>query len=445
MSFKIEPVTEPYLQNTEVENIFINEYMTAASGDYVKVYLLALMCAQMGIETDNTQIARQCGLTEDVVNAAWAYWEAQGAVQKEYVSEDDRLSYRIEFVRLKAELYGTKKSSSAAAAAPGEREIKNMNALFSDKEIKSMYRSIEKLISRPLGGKEPTEILSWITDFGASPEVIVYGYSYCVRVRKKDSAGYVGRLVRDWTERGFHDVGAVEAYLQDMDARYFQYRRVLKALGMSRNATEHERVIMDKWFDEMNYTIDRVLEACSKTSGIPNPNINYVNKILENWYADRIKAGERVSGGGNGAGPGAVTGSSAKGGIIAVTTKYYAYLRKKAEQDAAVRREEVFAALPRVKTIEDELLRCSMNISRTMLSGSVNKTYQVNRLKNEAEALEREKEKLLSQAGYGSDYLEIKYRCPICGDTGMTDEGQRCSCFNNIMSEAEKWQNPQKN
>ena len=443
MSFRVEPVTEPYLQNTEVENIFINEYMTGASGDYVKVYLLALMCAQMGIETDNAQIASQCGLSEEEVNAAWSYWEAQGAIHKEYINENDRLSYHIEFLRLKAEFYGVRKPEEGAG-----KNLKNLDTLLSDKDIKSMYGRIEKLISRPLGGKEPTEILSWITDFGISPDVIVYGYSYCVRIRKKDNAGYIGKVLMEWTEKGLRDVNAVEEYLQEMDNRYFQYKRVLKALGLSRNATEHERVIMDKWFDEMNYTIDKVLEACSKTSGIPNPNINYVNKILENWLKDKVKAGERVSGG-NGAGSkktgsGAGSGSSPKGGSLAVAAKYYKFLRNKAEKDAADRREEVFAAIPRVKKIEEELLRCSMNISRAMLSGSANKTYQVNRLKNDAEALEREKERLLIQGGYGKDYLDVKYRCPFCGDTGTTDDGQRCSCFNNIMSEAEKWQNPQK-
>ena len=44
---------------------------------------------------------------------------------------------------------------------------------------------------------------------------------------------------------------------------------------------------MDRWFDDMDYTIDKVLEACGKTSGISNPNINYVNKILENWHKEK--------------------------------------------------------------------------------------------------------------------------------------------------------------
>ena len=37
-----------YLLDTEVENIFISEHMVVAPGDYVKVYLYVLMCAETG-------------------------------------------------------------------------------------------------------------------------------------------------------------------------------------------------------------------------------------------------------------------------------------------------------------------------------------------------------------------------------------------------------------
>ena len=53
---------------------------------------------------------------------------------------------------------------------------------------------------------------------------------------------------------------------------------------------------MDTWFEEMEFSLDKVLEACSKTTGIANPNINYVNKVLVNWYEERTgkdKSGKR--------------------------------------------------------------------------------------------------------------------------------------------------------
>ncbi len=41
--------------------------------------------------------------------------------------------------------------------------------------------------------------------------------------------------------------------------------------------------MMDLWFDQMGYSMERVIEACTKTAGIPNPNFKYVNSVLENW------------------------------------------------------------------------------------------------------------------------------------------------------------------
>ena len=37
MNFRREEIKEYYLLDTDVENIFINEYMASAPGDFVKV------------------------------------------------------------------------------------------------------------------------------------------------------------------------------------------------------------------------------------------------------------------------------------------------------------------------------------------------------------------------------------------------------------------------
>ena len=109
--------------------------------------------------------------------------------------------------------------------------------------------------------------------------MIAYGYAYCVK-RKKTNIKYIAAVINGWTQRGFRDVAAVEKYLSEADKKNHMYKRIFQALGFSRNATEQERKIMDTWFEEMEFSLDKVLTACSKTTGIANPNINYVNKVL---------------------------------------------------------------------------------------------------------------------------------------------------------------------
>ena len=47
MNFQKQNITNYNLYDTPVDNMFIGEYMATAPGDYVKVYLLALMYAEL--------------------------------------------------------------------------------------------------------------------------------------------------------------------------------------------------------------------------------------------------------------------------------------------------------------------------------------------------------------------------------------------------------------
>ena len=64
MKYIREKSRDVYLQGTQVENIFINEYLPAAPGDYVKVYIYASMYAGFDMEMNDQMIARQLGLRE---------------------------------------------------------------------------------------------------------------------------------------------------------------------------------------------------------------------------------------------------------------------------------------------------------------------------------------------------------------------------------------------
>ncbi|QHI72225.1 DnaD domain-containing protein [Aminipila terrae] len=227
---------------------------------------------------DNETIAKQLAMADEDILKAWSYWETLGVIEKHFDDPKDRFNYGVEFINLKELLYGkqTKKSKE-------KKSGKDVNSKLVDVDVREMYSAIEKITGRLLGGKEPMAILSWIEDFGAEPEMIVYAYSYCKNTRKKDSSNYVGTVVKEWAERNLHTKEEIEAYLQEVDNKHYLYKRVMKALGFNRNATEQEKHLMDSWFGEMEYKLDKVLEACGKTSGISNPNINYVNKILKNW------------------------------------------------------------------------------------------------------------------------------------------------------------------
>ena len=100
MSLKKRKVKDLYLYDTQIENIFINEYLPQAKGDYVRVYIYASMYAGFGMETDSKTIAEQLGITREKVKEAWDYWEKLELIKRTF-SGDDTAEERIEFLNIK--------------------------------------------------------------------------------------------------------------------------------------------------------------------------------------------------------------------------------------------------------------------------------------------------------------------------------------------------------
>ncbi len=416
MNFVREKIKDFYLLDSRIENIFINEYMPAAPGDYVKVFIYAGMYAEHGLAMNNETIARQLGLEERQVQEAWSYWEKMGAVRRRW-QESGKPEYIIEFVNLKELLYGKNTSP-----VQGEEQREAQDNVFGNKEVKSMLNQVEKILGRGLSSTEIGRILSWLTDSGASPEVVVRACRYCME-KNKTSLKYIEKVVKEWTAEGLETSDQVNERLQELDERYYRYRRVLKALGFTRNATEAEKEMMDNWFDQMGYTMERVLEACNKTAGISSPNFNYVNKVLENWSSEAQRRGEDVN----------------KKPVVtqAVLNQYYDYLRDKAEKEAEERRQEIYTRLPRIKEIDEEIRKMSSQLSKALIMG--NAEAESKKISNLMDQLAAERAVILTENNYEMDYTDIKYTCEKCSDTGITDLGERCSCIKQRMEEAEIW------
>ena len=68
-----------YFGSMPVEHIFLTEYMPAARGDYVKVYLTCLYHSRMpNDDTKVEDVSRELGLDASIVENAVRYWERRG-------------------------------------------------------------------------------------------------------------------------------------------------------------------------------------------------------------------------------------------------------------------------------------------------------------------------------------------------------------------------------
>ena len=416
MNFVKEKIKDFYLRDSQIENIFINEYLPAAPGDYVKVFIYGYMYAEFGLEMNHSMMAQQLGITEKKVNDAWEYWEQMGAIRKLYLDEDGKVDFSVEFLNLKDLMYG---NSETPAAQEAPQEV----TLFGNEGVRKMFDQMENRMGRAFSTTEVKRVLSWVADQKMPPELILFCVDYCLD-KGKTSLRYMEGVLKSWADEGVMTVDSVSLHLADVDQRYYQYRRVLRALGFSRNATEEEKRMMDCWFDEYGYNMDRVLEACAKTAGIPNPNFNYVNSVLTNWKDDAERRGE----------------SDVNKKIIvtqAQLRQYYEYLRDKAAREAESRTEEIYGRIPRIREIDRRTTELGATLSKALILGDDG--GQSLEIHDELELLAEERAILLTENDFEMDYTDIKYLCDKCHDTGITDLGERCSCVPERMEEAEVW------
>ena len=92
------------------------------------------------------------------------------------------------------------------------------------------------------------------------------------------------------------------------------------------------------------------------------------------------------------------------------------------------RQKEVYGRVPRLRAIEEEISQTGLRTVKIVLSSPARAEELTEKLRQRVEELKKEKETLLLQNGYPTDYLDIQYACPFCQDTGYI-EGEKCACF----------------
>ena len=102
----------------------------------------------------------------------------------------------------------------------------------------------------------------------------------------------------------------------------------------------------------------------------------------------------------------------------------YDLKRDENRRTLTTRKQKLFACFPRLKEIDDSISKISVDYTKNKILGRQSDMD----LSSELESLKCEREKILTDAGYSSDYLEMHYDCPDCRDSGYIG-GEKCHCL----------------
>ncbi len=103
------------------------------------------------------------------------------------------------------------------------------------------------------------------------------------------------------------------------------------------------------------------------------------------------------------------------------------YQRQQAlnRQEQTERTEEIYSRFPEFSQIDAEIASASTSCARALL---LDGSCSVDDLRGRISRLSERKTAILKAAGYPSDYLEMRYRCSDCQDTGYIGT-EKCHCF----------------
>lgn len=109
----------------------------------------------------------------------------------------------------------------------------------------------------------------------------------------------------------------------------------------------------------------------------------------------------------------------------------YDLRQAEARREQELRYQEIEDVLPEYMEASAKLTRlCSME-ARARVLGEAG-PHSGAELRFKVRELEKSMKKMLNDAGYPEDYLEMHYSCPDCRDTGFVN-GRKCHCFHQAV------------
>lgn len=276
---------------TSVSNVFIDEYMSEANGEFVKIYLYLLRQLNAPDAAFSiSAIADKFEHTEKDVRRALSYWERMHLLRLEYDADENLTGIRL--LDTPARQSDASSAAPAAKSSPTEApapahpakkaytadEIKN----FREQDaIAELLFITERYLGRILTATDVNAILYWYDGLGFSTDLIEYLVEYCVS-KGHTSIRYIEKVALAWADA---HISTVEQAKQNNGLHNQAYFTVMKALGITgRNLVSAETSLIDKWQSEYGFSMEMITLACQRTmQAIHQPSFEYTDSILASW------------------------------------------------------------------------------------------------------------------------------------------------------------------
>ncbi len=324
---------------TTVSDIFIDQYMPKANGEFVKVYLYLLRATGSGAGIATiSEIADHFSNTEADIIRALNYWASEGILQLQSGADGQIMGVNLcslsvsgmqaaqsniqsavadnaaqnnlqngvvnnaaqnslqnnvvnnvaqnistADIRMQDSVVEKLKSQTPDKAASSQKEytLDEIKEFRKNPDISELFFIIETYLKHTLSSTDTNMVLYWLDELHFSTDLVEYLVEYCI-TKGHSSLRYMNKVALGWADAG---IKTVDQAKDDAAAHSQIYYSVMKALGITgRNLVDSEVSLINKWVGEYGFDIELVKAACSKTiSAIQKPSFEYTDSILANW------------------------------------------------------------------------------------------------------------------------------------------------------------------
>ena len=324
---------------TTVSDIFIDQYMPKANGEFVKVYLYLLRATGSGAGIATiSEIADHFSNTEADIIRALNYWASEGILQVQTGADGQIMGINLcslsvsgmqaaqsniqsavadnaaqnnlqngvvnnatqnnlqngvvnnaaqnistANIRMQDSVVEKLKNQATDKPAPSQKEytLDEIKEFRKNPDISELFFIIETYLKYTLSSTDTNMVLYWLDELHFSTDLVEYLVEYCI-TKGHSSLRYMNKVALGWADAG---IKTVDQAKDDAAAHSQIYYSVMKALGITgRNLVDSEVSLINKWVGEYGFDIELVKAACSKTiSAIQKPSFEYTDSILANW------------------------------------------------------------------------------------------------------------------------------------------------------------------
>ena len=301
---------------SSISNIFIDDFMAEANGDFVKVYIYLVRMFHSGKSFQISDLADHFNCTDNDILRAIKYWvradvlgftydgsdNVTGIILKELKANPKIKNKRRKNIDITA-IMSVKDDDNESVSEVAEEEAEEdsldqqprvvpnktkatkarIEAVNYDENLQEILSQAEAYFDRTPTQRDIDAFIYIQDDLKFSFELMEYLLEYCAD-RKKMTGSAIEKEAIEWFKRGYT---TREQAREDIALYRDLYVKIMKNLGISNRIvpTPSEQKYINKWIYDDKHTDEIIVEAC-KRANLAKPNaatFPYVNGILDSW------------------------------------------------------------------------------------------------------------------------------------------------------------------